>query len=170
VGKKLNLREEISSEGTGVDGMRRLDRLFWLSGNGVYGHRLTSRTTQVAKDPQFQSKCLDCTPHGHHGCRGPPRFRCASTRWPELPGSKRRESGGRDGYEERPCVFIQLRGEKIGWVRSWPREDRGGDPGSSSTAFAGPLRWREENDRAWGERANCVGPAWWCLGVCEEIS
>jgi hypothetical protein len=166
----LNSGEEISQEGTGADDMRRLERAFWLSGNGVYGHRLTSRTTQVAKDPQFQSKCLDCTPHGHHGCRGPPRFRCASTRWPELPGSKRRESGGRDGYEERPCVFIQLRGEKIGWVRSWPREDRGGDPGSSSTAFAGPLRWREENDRAWGERANCVGPAWWCLGVCEEIS
>jgi hypothetical protein len=62
-----------------------------------------------------------------------------------------RESGGRDGYEERPCVFIQLRGEKIGQVRSWPREDRGGDPGSSSTAFARLLQRREKNDEH-GER------------------
>jgi hypothetical protein len=42
---------------------------------------------------------------------------------PKVPNDERAEAGM--GSKDRPCVFIQLRGEKIGRVCSWPREDHG---------------------------------------------
>jgi hypothetical protein len=74
---------------------------------------------------------------------------------PEVPNDERAEAGM--SSRDRPCVLIQLRGEKIGWVCSWPREDHGGGSGSSSMA-----------EREGKERADCAGPAWWCLGACAR--